>query len=121
MIQDLLDLALGANRVLTYAGYVLLAGTFDLLVRGVAGRSEESSSGPARTGRNDSDDHWDACRSGHSDDLRKPAARRHRHPPWRRRPAGETRCPGGRDVLPSGIISCAVVGWRRILALRWCW
>ena len=27
MIQDLLDLALGANRVLTYAGYVLLAGT----------------------------------------------------------------------------------------------
>jgi hypothetical protein len=25
--QDLLDLALGANRVLTYAGYVLLAGT----------------------------------------------------------------------------------------------
>jgi len=27
MIQDLVDLALGANRVLTYAGYVLLAGT----------------------------------------------------------------------------------------------
>jgi putative copper export protein len=27
MIQDLLDLALGANRVLTYAGYVLLTGT----------------------------------------------------------------------------------------------
>ena len=27
MNQDLLDLALGANRVLTYAGYVLLAGT----------------------------------------------------------------------------------------------
>src|SRR5829696_4670676 len=27
MIQDLLDLALGANRVLCYAGYVLLAGT----------------------------------------------------------------------------------------------
>ena len=27
MIQDLLDLALGANRVLTYTGYVLLAGT----------------------------------------------------------------------------------------------
>jgi copper transport protein len=27
MIQDLLDLALGADRVLTYAGYVLLAGT----------------------------------------------------------------------------------------------
>ena len=27
MIHDLLDLALGANRVLTYAGYVLLAGT----------------------------------------------------------------------------------------------
>jgi hypothetical protein len=28
MIQDLSDLALGANRVLSYAGYVLLAGTF---------------------------------------------------------------------------------------------
>ena len=28
MIQDLGDLALGANRVLSYAGYVLLAGTF---------------------------------------------------------------------------------------------
>ena len=27
MIHDLVDLALGANRVLTYAGYVLLAGT----------------------------------------------------------------------------------------------
>jgi putative copper export protein len=27
MIQDLVDLALGADRVLTYAGYVLLAGT----------------------------------------------------------------------------------------------
>ena len=27
MIQDLVDLALGANRVLTYAGYVLVAGT----------------------------------------------------------------------------------------------
>jgi putative copper export protein len=27
MTQDLIDLALGANRVLTYAGYVLLAGT----------------------------------------------------------------------------------------------
>jgi putative copper export protein len=27
LIQDLVDLALGANRVLTYAGYVLLAGT----------------------------------------------------------------------------------------------
>jgi len=27
MIRDLVDLALGANRVLTYAGYVLLAGT----------------------------------------------------------------------------------------------
>jgi copper transport protein len=27
MIQDLVDLALGANRVLSYAGYVLLAGT----------------------------------------------------------------------------------------------
>ena len=27
MIKDLVDLALGANRVLTYAGYVLLAGT----------------------------------------------------------------------------------------------
>jgi putative copper export protein len=27
MIQDLVDLALGANRVLTYGGYVLLAGT----------------------------------------------------------------------------------------------
>lgn len=27
MIQDLLDLALGADRMLTYAGYVLLAGT----------------------------------------------------------------------------------------------
>jgi putative copper export protein len=27
MIQDLVELALGANRVLTYAGYVLLAGT----------------------------------------------------------------------------------------------
>jgi putative copper export protein len=27
VIQDLVDLALGANRVLTYAGYVLLAGT----------------------------------------------------------------------------------------------
>ena len=27
MIQDLVDLTLGANRVLTYAGYVLLAGT----------------------------------------------------------------------------------------------
>jgi hypothetical protein len=27
MIQDLGDLALGANRVLSYAGYVLLAGT----------------------------------------------------------------------------------------------
>jgi hypothetical protein len=27
MTQDLIDLALGANRVLTYAGYVLIAGT----------------------------------------------------------------------------------------------
>src|SRR5215218_5930504 len=27
MTQDLIDLALGADRVLTYAGYVLLAGT----------------------------------------------------------------------------------------------
>ena len=27
MIQDLVDLAIGANRVLSYAGYVLLAGT----------------------------------------------------------------------------------------------
>ena len=27
MTRDLIDLALGANRVLTYAGYVLLAGT----------------------------------------------------------------------------------------------
>ena len=27
MIQDLVDLAIGANRVLSYAGYILLAGT----------------------------------------------------------------------------------------------
>ena len=39
--QDLVDLAVGANRVLTYGGYVLLAGTLTFwsgvpTVRGIA-------------------------------------------------------------------------------------
>ena len=70
--QDLVDLAVGANRVLTYGGYVLLAGTLTFWSV-VARRSEESPSCAARSGRNRSHDHRDSCRSRHSADPRRPA------------------------------------------------
>ncbi len=98
--QDLLDLALGANRVLTYAGYVLLAGTLTFLERRVAGRSQESPPYRARSGRNRSNDHRDSCRTCHSAGLRRQAAWRHRHPAGRRRPAGQARRTPSCCLLP---------------------
>ena len=101
MNQDLLDLALGANRVLTYAGYVLLAGTLTfwsvvwpdgrrnrrlvvLAVAGTAAMIIGTVAGPAD-----------------SADLRRPAARRHRHSARGRRPAGQARRARCRCLLPA--------------------
>jgi uncharacterized membrane protein len=101
MIQDLLDLALGANRVLCYAGYVLLAGTLTFwCVVWPDGRRNRRLVMLALAGTT-AMIMGTIAGSCHSADLRKLAARRHRHPTGWRRPAGQTRCPDCRNVLPS--------------------